>query len=111
MRERREGGAVPMDIQRWLDPAGVDDVALVGDGAGVVGGEEEDQASDFFGDDLALEGLAAEMLALYSGVYQSRFWRSVTMAPGRTALTRILCGPSSWASVRVRPTMAALAAT
>ena len=29
---------------------------------------------------------------MYSGVYQSRRWRSVAMAPGRTALTRMLCG-------------------
>src|SRR5580692_2672822 len=41
----------------YLDPAGVDDVALIGDGARVVGGEEEDEARDFGRLELALEGL------------------------------------------------------
>ena len=36
---------------------------------------------------------------------------SVAIAPGSTALTRMLAGPSSCASVRVSPTIAALAAT
>src|SRR5206468_10080039 len=47
----------------------------------------------------------------YSGVYTRRFCLSVAIAPGSTALTRIPAGPSSWAMVRVSPTMAAFAAT
>ena len=48
--------------------------------------------------------------ALYSGVYTSRRCFSVAIAPGSTAFTRIPSGPSSCASVRVSPTMAAFAA-
>ena len=39
----------------------------------------------------------------FSGDNQSAFCRSVTIAPGTIELTRILCGPSSRASVRVSP--------
>ena len=43
-----------------LDPASVDDVALTGDGGAVVGGEEEEEAGDFFGKDVTLERLRGE---------------------------------------------------
>ena len=74
-----------------LDPAAVDDVALVGDGAGVVGGEEEHEAGTSSGWMSRLRAWLERISALVFGVYQSCFWRSVTMAPGRTALTRMLC--------------------
>jgi hypothetical protein len=52
-----------------LDPAGVEDVALAGDAGGVVGGEEEGEAGDLFGDEEALEGLAGEDLGdVFGGV-------------------------------------------
>ena len=41
-----------------LYPAAIDDVALVGDGAGVVGGEKEHEAGDVFWEDVPFERLA-----------------------------------------------------
>src|SRR5262245_61900897 len=46
------------------DPAAIDDVALTGAGAAVIGGEEQDDARDVFRQQLALETLAAEELLL-----------------------------------------------
>ena len=50
-----------------LDPASVDDVALAGDGGAVVGGEEEEEAGDLFGKDVALERLCSEDALLVGG--------------------------------------------
>jgi hypothetical protein len=50
-----------------LDPASGDDVALAGDGGAIVGGEEEDEAGDLFGKDVALERLCGEDAVLVSG--------------------------------------------
>ena len=53
--------------------------------------------------------LLEERLAPFPASAHSAFWRSVTIAPGTIELTRMLCAPSSRASVRVRPLIAALA--
>src|SRR6266851_3127642 len=50
-----------------LDPAAVDDVALVGDGGAVVCCEEEQEAGYFFGHDVALEALDGEEMLLVGG--------------------------------------------
>src|SRR5579883_2285316 len=50
-----------------LRPAAIDDVVLVGAGAAVVGGVEENDAGDVVGHELALEALALHELGLTFG--------------------------------------------
>jgi len=51
----------------WLDPTAIDDVVLVGAGATVVGGEEEDDAGDVVRNELPLEALALHDFGLTFG--------------------------------------------
>jgi len=51
----------------WLDPTAIDDVVLVGAGAPVVDGEEEDDAGDVVRNELPLEALALHDFGLTFG--------------------------------------------
>ena len=52
-----------------LHPPAVDDMALPGNGAAVVGGQEERQAHDFLGNEVPLDGLIREYLGAVLGSY------------------------------------------
>ena len=71
---------------RRLDPAAVDDVALVGDGAAVVGGQEEGEAGDFFGLQFSFEGLAGEHLGYVGFVEPESLLALGKDAPGKDGI-------------------------
>src|SRR5438105_157478 len=54
-------------VRLWLNPAPIDYVVLIGAGAAVVGGEEEDDAGDVVRYELALKALALHDFGLTFG--------------------------------------------
>ena len=92
--------------------AAVDDQRLAGDEAGVGAGEECNGADQIGRRHVAAER-AAPQRALLDARYQLRIGGtpSLSVKPGATLLTSILCGPSSVASARVSETTAPLLAT